>query len=497
MANPASHERRRISLQVKLALGLLVIVLTPLIASAYLIDQIGKVAANFAANESAARDRALENAADAYRKYFETTHLLHAEVARRLAARDDLARLDRAAPLEQVLHEEPDLVAIALVDAAGTVIAQASRPLPPSDGGEVWKVTTDEQPLPGRATLRLGWRVRDDLREQLRALGKVAESQREIQKARTALPVGYRRAFLALMGAAGLLAIALGVFASQRVSRRIGRLVDAARAVSSGNPGARAALSGRDEMAELAVAFNAMLDGLDRQRREIEYLQRIGAWQDVARSLAHEIKNPLTPIQLAVQQCVSSYPGGDARFAKLLADTGEIVEEEIAGLRRLVDTFRTLGQLPRVEAHPLPLREVVEDLRLDPALAARLRIDGDADVTLRADKLLLKRVLANLVENAVHAGKEAGRAGDVAVGWQVAPDRRTVAITVDDQGKGVAPDERERIFEPYVTTKTAGTGLGLAIAKKIALEHGGTLEVAPTAAPTGGARFIVTLPIDR
>jgi two-component system nitrogen regulation sensor histidine kinase NtrY len=239
-----------------------------------------------------------------------------------------------------------------------------------------------------------------------------------------------------------------------------------------------------------------MLDDLDRQRREIEYLQRIGAWQDVARSLAHEIKNPLTPIQLAVQQCVSSYGGGDPRFARLLADTGEIVEEEIAGLRRLVDTFRTLGQLPRVEARPVPLREIVEDLRLDPAFAERLRVDGPEDVTVRADKLLLKRVLANLVENAVHAGKEAGRAGDVAVAWKVAPDRRSVAITVDDQGKGVSAEERDRIFEPYVTTKATGTGLGLAIAKKIALEHGGALEVAPAAAPTGGARFVVTLPLE-
>jgi signal transduction histidine kinase len=197
-----------------------------------------------------------------------------------------------------------------------------------------------------------------------------------------------------------------------------------------------------------------------------------------------------------VQQCVSSYGGGDPRFAKLLADTGEIVEEEIAGLRRLVDTFRTLGQLPRVEAHPVPLREIVEDLRLDPAFADRLKVDGPEDVTLRADKLLLKRVLANLVENAVHAGKEAGRAGDVEVAWKVAADRRSVAITVDDQGRGVSPEERERIFEPYVTTKATGTGLGLAIAKKIALEHGGALDVAAQPAPTGGARFVVTLPLE-
>src|SRR6185369_3763075 len=112
-----------------------------------------------------------------------------------------------------------------------------------------------------------------------------------------------------------------------------------------------------------------MLDDLDQTRAQLEYLQRMAVWQDVARRLAHEIKNPLTPIQLAVQQCVSSYRGDDARYKALLVDTGEIVEEEIAGLRRLVDTFRTLGALPKVEAAPIALGEVIEELRLDPQAA--------------------------------------------------------------------------------------------------------------------------------
>src|SRR6185295_5759722 len=99
-----------------------------------------------------------------------------------------------------------------------------------------------------------------------------------------------------------------------------------------------------------------------------------------------------------VQQCVSSYKGDDARFARLLVETGEIVEEEIEGLRRLVDTFRTLGALPKVEASPIALADVVDDLRLDPQFTAHVKIAaGAAPVTVRADKLLLKRVLSNLV----------------------------------------------------------------------------------------------------
>jgi nitrogen fixation/metabolism regulation signal transduction histidine kinase len=247
-------------------------------------------------------------------------------------------------------------------------------------------------------------------------------------------------------------------------------------------------------MAELGSAFNTMLDDLEHTRGQVEYLQRIGAWQDVARRLAHEIKNPLTPIQLAVQQTVSSYKGDDERFKRLLNDTREIVEEEIEGLRRLVDTFRTLGQLPKVEKAPIALAELVEELRLDPTFAAKLEVKAPAEpVTVRADKLLLKRVLANLVENGIHAGQEAGTEGKVVVAWRA--ERDVVAITVDDQGKGVAEESRDKIFEPYVTTKATGTGLGLAIARKIALEHGGELALSTNRAPTGGARFVVSLPL--
>jgi nitrogen fixation/metabolism regulation signal transduction histidine kinase len=299
-----------------------------------------------------------------------------------------------------------------------------------------------------------------------------------------------------LLGGAALVAALLGVLAARRVTLRIATLVGAARSVSAGKMDTRVELGGSDEMAELGDAFNAMLDNLDTTRRQIEYLQRIGAWQDVARRLAHEIKNPLTPIQLAVQQCVSSYGTGEPdQYRKLLAETGEIVEEEIAGLRRLVDTFRTLGQLPKVEPVPLAVGDVIEELRLDPAFASRITLvppDGPP-IQVRGDKLLLKRVLANLVENAIHACQDNATPGDVVVSWSGERDGR-VAITVDDHGRGVAADARDRIFEPYVTTKPTGTGLGLAIAKKIALEHGGDLAVAPEPAPTGGARFVLTLP---
>jgi two-component system, NtrC family, nitrogen regulation sensor histidine kinase NtrY len=331
--------------------------------------------------------------------------------------------------------------------------------------------------------------------EDLEQIKRAIETTRMIMSVNESdLPGGYTTAFLVVMALATILAGALGLWYSTRITNRIEALVKTARKVSEGHHDARVELRGRDEMAELGGAFDTMLDDLAETRMQVEYLQRMGVWQDVARKLAHEIKNPLTPIQLAVQDVVASYKGDDERFKKKLAITGEIVEEEIAGLRRLVDTFRTLGALPKVEAAPLALADLIEDLKLDPMVAPRLKLEPPAKpVTVRADKLLLKRVLANLVENGIHAGQENGTAGDVVVGWGI--QHEFVTITVDDHGKGVEEAKRELIFEPYVTTKATGTGLGLAIARKLAIEHGGELRIAPEKPPTGGARFVVSLPL--
>jgi two-component system, NtrC family, nitrogen regulation sensor histidine kinase NtrY len=485
---PSPRRRRRLSLQLRLAGALVLVVLAPLLVSAYLVDELGRVAANFASSEASARQVPMARALATYRDLFDTTKRLHAEVIERLARRPDFIAGRSDGDLRDVLAREPGLVSLRLLGRDGAVIAEASRPLP----GPSWRDKQVQRPV-GAGQLQLSFAVRASLQEEYQDLNRALDGAKRVSQIRSALPSGYRTTFLALISLAALAAAGLGVVFSATITRRVDALVRTARRVSGGALEARVELRGNDEMAELGSAFNTMLDDLESTRRQITYLQRIGAWQDVARRLAHEIKNPLTPIQLAVQQCVSSYRGDDQRFATMLRDTGEIVEEEIASLRRLVDTFRTLGQLPKVEATPIALGEVIDELRLDPAMAVRLQLVPPATpITVRADKLLLKRVLANLAENALHASDEAGRAEPVVITWS--EDAATVKVTVDDHGGGVAEADRERIFEPYVTTKSTGTGLGLAIAKKIALEHGGDLTVAERPAPTGGARFVLTLP---
>jgi two-component system nitrogen regulation sensor histidine kinase NtrY len=484
---------KHLPLQLKLTATLVLIVMTPLAASVYLIDQLGKAAANVAAGEASSRIATMEKAMDTYRDLVDTTKRLHDEIATRLALRPDFLQLDPTVNLAHIINDEPGLRAIALIRPDAGIAAEAEGPRP----GPAWRDKVVEHPLgTGGATLRLTFVVSATVNDDLEHLRQSVESARTFSQIRNALPDSYRTAFLVLLGVAGLAAAGFGMWASSFLTRRIDALVSTARKVSDGHLDARVELRGRDELAELGGAFNTMLDDLDQTRAQLEYLQRMSVWQDVARRLAHEIKNPLTPIQLAVQQCVSSYRGDDARFKQLLVDTGEIVEEEIAGLRRLVDTFRTLGALPKVAKAPIALAEVIEELKLDPTIAARVQLaPPPAPVTVRADKLLLKRVLANLIENAIHAGEEAGTPGDVVIGWTADAQRDVVTITIDDHGGGVAEATRDQIFEPYVTSKSTGTGLGLAIARKIAIEHGGDVVLAPDRAPTGGARFVVSLPL--
>jgi two-component system, NtrC family, nitrogen regulation sensor histidine kinase NtrY len=483
--------KRRMGLQAKLTILMIAMVLMPFGASAILIDQINKVATQFGRTEAQERQAMVEQVIRVYRDLVSVTKALEAEVAQRIAARPDV---QQPAPgvLAKILESEANLRAITVLRPDGSVLDEASRPAEPESAG--LRDTVVDHALPN-GSLRLTFRV-IDTEKQLDALKLKLDAVKQFAQERSAFGGGQQVAFIMVMLLATALAGAFGWWASSRVTRRIEALVSTARHVSAGQRDARVELpgGGHDEMLELGDAFNTMLDDLEHARGQLEYLQRIGAWQDVARRLAHEIKNPLTPIQLAVQQTVSQYKGDDERYKKQLADCREIVEEEIAGLRRLVDTFRTLGQLPKVEKAPIGLAEVVEELRLDPVYAKKLELrPSPQPVTVRADKLLLKRVLANLVENGIHAGEDAKTEGKVVISWWT--QRDVVEIAVDDEGKGVAEADRDKIFEPYVTTKTTGTGLGLAIARKIAIEHGGELSLAEQKAPTGGARFVVTLPL--
>jgi len=492
---------RRIGLQVKIVAGLLIISALPLIVSMVLVSAMSELAQKRVEKRTTALRAPLLKAARAYQKLASTTNTLHQQIAKRIAItpelisavqeKDDTA-LKRLT--DGLFVNSRDLHLVTITDRAGEMLFTRAAPqIPPGK----WEIRKHSEPVGDTgATITLSFAIDTQLFKDFEDLGMIVRGYRHISREDRPLPEAERTAFLIVVGGVVLIVTLAGILLARRMTKRIEALVAVARDVTRGKLETRAQLVGRDELAELGQTFNRMLDDLENDRRQISYLQRMGAWQDVARHLAHEIKNPLTPIQLAVQQVKSSYRGDDERYQRLLDDAEEIVTEEIEGLRRLVDNFRTLSQLPKVDAKPIDVATVVEDLARDPVFMQHLDLNApDGEVMVNGDRLLLRRVLANLVENGIQAGKKKKPEPRVRVAWRADEDNDTAEIIVDDEGAGVAAADRERIFDPYVTSKAEGTGLGLAISKKIALEHGGALELDPEAGSGGGARFVVTLPL--
>jgi nitrogen fixation/metabolism regulation signal transduction histidine kinase len=270
-------------------------------------------------------------------------------------------------------------------------------------------------------------------------------------------------------------------------------------------------------MTELARVFNRMLGEMQQSRARIEYLQRIGAWQEMAQRLAHEIKNPLTPIQLAVQECHRKYQGDDVRFRSLMDTTLEIVEEEVGTLRRLVGNFSSFARLPHSVLREGSLRDFLrecseqlghlgaerpdegaDDVVVAPDVEIRWELPSDP-LPVAIDRQMLRRVMVNIVRNAVEAIRNArptagGGAPRGHVVVRAEASSEGVSIVVEDDGPGVPEQARERIFDPYFTTKAEGTGLGLAIVKKIVVEHNGSIRVS-RGARLEGAALTLTLPL--
>jgi nitrogen fixation/metabolism regulation signal transduction histidine kinase len=227
---------------------------------------------------------------------------------------------------------------------------------------------------------------------------------------------------------------------------------------------------------------------------EIVSAQRAQAWGEVARRLAHEIKNPLTPIQLSAERLERKLSGklDDANQAVLIKSVKTIVDQ-VDAMKRLVNEFRDYARLPSADLKPLDLNALVQEVM---GLYAHDAQDGSASkapITLaldaacpwiQGDAQQLRQVVHNLLQNAqdaceVHTDKPAIQAPvpGVTLTTQWSPARRRVRLTVTDTGPGFAPHILQRAFEPYVTTKAKGTGLGLAVVKKIADEHGARLDL--------------------
>ena len=232
---------------------------------------------------------------------------------------------------------------------------------------------------------------------------------------------------------------------------------------------------------------------------EVARAQKASAWREVARRLAHEIKNPLTPIQLSAERIarnIARLPAAPSRVTVVIEECVQAIVEEVSSLKNLVDEFVRFARLPAVSRIPNSMKDLVErtmalyEGRLD---SVKVTVDVPVDLPpILMDPLQMKRVLINLLDNALEAlGGEPIQ--ELILRCELVRDETMARLTIADTGRGIASDDRERLFTPYFSTRKNGTGLGLAISSRIVADHGGYIGVEPNT--PRGTRFVVELPV--
>ena len=303
------------------------------------------------------------------------------------------------------------------------------------------------------------------------------------------------RFFTGLLLGGLLVAWVLALVLSRHWSTPVERLVAALERVGRGDLSARVGLERRDELGRLGHAFDRMTSELAESRERLVQAERVAAWRDIARRLAHEIKNPLSPIALSMETLQRYHAAGRPEFPELLEESTRTVLEEVERLRRIVQEFSDFARLPKPRLVEESFHEVVRSVLALHAGLDRHRFvtdlePGEARFTFDPDQM--SRLLTNLLQNATEAMPDGG---EIRIATRT--DRRAgrFVLRVEDDGPGIPAAAVDDLFQPYRTTKEGGTGLGLAIVQRIAAEHGGTVRLTNPGAPGGGASFEVVLPL--
>jgi two-component system nitrogen regulation sensor histidine kinase NtrY len=289
-----------------------------------------------------------------------------------------------------------------------------------------------------------------------------------------------------------LLSIVISLWIAARVSRPIEQLARAAREVADGNWEAQVPEKGHDELSVLARSFNHMTSELTSQRDRLVQSERVAAWRELARRLAHELKNPLFPLQLTVENLVRSRQLPPEEFDEVFRESTQTLAMEIANLKTIIGRFSDFSKMPRPELERIDARDVLERVRALYSTGAPNGLHFEIQVAsepmpLDADPELLHRALSNLVLNAHDAMPDGGT-----ITLSARPLGGEIEIRVSDTGQGLTPEECQRLFTPYYTTRQHGTGLGLAIVQSVIADHKG--KIAVESRTREGATFIITLP---
>jgi signal transduction histidine kinase len=316
----------------------------------------------------------------------------------------------------------------------------------------------------------------------------LANQQREIEQEVDEIDRGVHLAALFFI----LLGAAMGLSMAERIADPVRRLTRATRRIASGDFDARIAVKSADELRRLVDAFNSMAAELKAQRGQLERTHRLEAWAEMARQVAHEIKNPLTPIQLSAEHLRRVHADRGEPMGAVLESCVSSILGQVRLLRQISSEFSNFASSPIARPAPTDIPELVAEV-VDPyrtGLAGRVEIHNDVAPPLpRAfiDRTLIGRALSNIVENALHA-----MPGKGSLTLTATEERDSVALRIRDTGVGMDEESLARVFEPYFSTKATGTGLGLPIARRNVELSGGRIEV--ESARRQGTTVILHLP---
>ncbi len=303
----------------------------------------------------------------------------------------------------------------------------------------------------------------------------------------------------AVGGGGVLLGLALSFWTASRVTRPLRELTGSVREVAAGNWDARASVESTDEVGQLARNFNQMTEQLTEQRDRMIQAERVAAWRELARRLAHELKNPLFPLQLTVENLQRARAASPEQFDEVFRESTTTLLAELDNLKTIIGRFSDFAKMPAPHLEPADLnqiaREVVKLFDAQMRAAGRPPVEvrfqmQDNLATVPADPEQIRRALRNLVLNALDAMPDGGTL-TIRTQSVDGADRGRVALEVSDTGQGLTPEECERLFTPYYTTKQHGTGLGLAIVQSVVSDHKGTITV--SSQPGKGTTFRIEL----
>ncbi len=305
-----------------------------------------------------------------------------------------------------------------------------------------------------------------------------------------------------LVGGAGILvAVLASLWFGARVTRPVVSLAQAAHRVAAGDLAAKVEVESSDELGELAASFNRMTEDLLQQKDRAVQAERVAAWRELARRLAHELKNPLFPLQVTVENLMRAKTKSPEMFEEVFQEGTATLLAEINNLKTIIGRFSEFSKMPQPQRRPTQVNDVLRSVlrvfqaQLQANNNITVRTDLAADLPeISADPDLLHRALSNLALNAIDAMPQGGELTlRTAVAGSGEPGAR-VTISVSDTGSGLTPEECARLFTPYYTTKPHGTGLGLAIAQSVVSDHGGKISVEST--KEKGTTFRIELPGD-